>query len=583
MILTTTDEVARIAPQIEAMPIVVVDTETTGLDPFLADLLLFQIGNLETQYVIDMRSATVEPLRHVLESSKPKVLHNAKFDYKMIAANTGIRMENCVDTMLIEQVLENGRSPEGGYSLAAVYKRYFVKDLSKSQQESFVGHVGSFSDEQIEYARRDIIYPLEILYKQIPRIRRDRLEHTVKLECLAVTAIADVELNGVLIDQEKWRAIAKRAEDEAERVRLLLDEEFRSYLDRSGELLLFDVPKTLNYESDHQLKDALLSLGIAVESTGKDVIEGIDHPVAKLILEYRGYRKIVSTYGETFLDHVHPKTGRIHCDFRQIGAESGRLSSTKPNMQNIPAESEFRSCFVAPAGRKLITADYSGCELRILAELSKDPEFLRAFNSNEDLHSLVATMMFGVPVSKKENANLRQAAKAINFGLAYGMSPKGLAAQIGRPEEEARDLLNKYFDLFPAIRDYLENCARIAVSRGYSTTIGGRRRYYDIGNVDKDRSVRGSIERKGKNSPIQGTNADMIKLVLYDLRRIFRERNLDAKLVNTVHDEIVVECDEAIAGEIQQIVEETMRAAGRFYLKTVPVEVESKIADSWSK
>lgn len=583
MILTTTEEVAQIVPQVEAMPVVAVDTETTGLDPFLADLLLFQIGNLETQFVVDARSASLEPLRGVLEGNKPKAIHNAKFDYKMIAANTGIRLENCVDTMLIEQVLENGRNPEGGYGLAAVYKRYFGKDISKTAQESFIGHVGDFSDEQIEYARRDIVYPLEILNKQMPRVRRDRLEHTVKLECLAVVAIADVELNGVLIDQERWLAIAKRSEDEAERVRLLLDEAFASYLDRSGELLLFDVPRTLNYESDQQLKEALQSLGINIESTGKDVIEGIDHPVAKIILEYRGHRKIVSTYGETFLDHVHPKTGRIHCDFRQMGAESGRLSSTKPNLQNIPSDSEFRSCFVAPPGRKLITADYSGCELRILAELSKDPEFLRAFNNDEDLHSLVATMMFGVPVSKTENKDKRQSAKAINFGLAYGMSPKGLAVQIGCPEDEARDLLNRYFESFPAIRNYLESCARIAVSRGYSTTIGGRRRYFDISNVDKDRSARGSIERKGKNSPIQGTNADMIKLALYDLRRIFRDRDLDAKLVNTVHDEIVVECGEAVAAEVQEIVNEAMRQAGRHYLKTVPVEVESKVADSWSK
>lgn len=583
MLLTTTEQVAQVVPEIEAMPFVAVDTETTGLDPFRSEVLLFQIGNLKKQFLVDMRRASIEPLRGILESLKPKVLHNAKFDYKMLAAHANVRMENCVDTMLIEQVLENGRDPAGGFSLSGVYKRYFSKDISKEEQASFVNHTGEFSEEQLEYARRDVIYPLEILFKQMPRLKRDRLEHTAKLECLAVTAIADIELNGILIDQERWRSLAKRAEEEAERVRLLLDEAFRPYLERSGELVLFSTSKSLNYESDQQVKEALRSLGIPVESTGKDILEGIDHPVVRLLLEYRGYRKIVSTYGEGFLEHVHPKTGRIHCDFRQMGAESGRLSSTNPNMQNIPADSEFRSCFIAPPGRKLITADYSGCELRILAELSKDPEFLKAFNNNEDLHSLVASMMFGVPVNKHENAHLRQAAKAINFGLAYGMSPKGLASQLGCPEDEARELLKKYFDSFPAIREYLESCARAAISRGYSTTIGGRRRYFDLSNVDKDRSLRGAIERKGKNSPIQGTNADMIKLALYELRRRFRERNLDAMLVNTVHDEIVVECDANIAEEVQALVEETMRAAGRFYLKTVPVEVESKIGDSWSK
>ena len=231
----------------------------------------------------------------------------------------------------------------------------------------------------------------------------------------------------------------------------------------------------------------------------------------------------------------------------------------------------------------MITADYSGCELRILAELSQDPEFLRAFRNDIDLHSLVATMMFGKTVSKTENKELRQAAKAINFGLAYGMSPKGLAIQLGCPDNEAEELLEKYFQSFPSIRSFLEQSARLAISRGYSTTIGGRRRYFDVTDIDVDRRKRGAIERKGKNSPIQGTNADMIKLALFDLRRVLHERGIDAMLVNTVHDEIVVECEESIAEEVRDLVEETMRKAGEYYVKSVPIEVESSIADCWSK
>ncbi|MBM3216038.1 hypothetical protein FJZ36_14110 [Candidatus Poribacteria bacterium] len=583
MLLTTPEEVERIVPRVEAMPVIAVDTETTGLDPLSSDLLLFQIGNLQEQFVIDARKTSLEPLRRVLESDKPKVVHNAKFDYKMLSAQRRIDMENMVDTMLIEQVLQNGRKPEGGYGLAAVSKRYTGKDISKVEQESFIGHTGDFSEAQIEYARRDVIYPLEILHKQMPEVRRAKLEHTVKLECLAVNAIADIELAGFLIDSDRWRSIAQRAQQDAERVRSQLDEQFLPYFEQSGELLLFDVPRTMNYDSDQQLREALEALGVRIPSTGKEVIETIDHPVAKMILEYRGYQKIVSTYGETFLEHVHPKTNRIHCDFRQLGAESGRLSSTNPNLQNIPSDSEFRSCFIAPPGRKLITADYSGCELRILAHLSQDPAFLRAFRNSEDLHSFVATMMFGVPVNKEQNSHLRQSAKAINFGLAYGMSPKGLAIQLSCGEEDARELLNKYFDAFPSIRDFLEESARIAISRGFSVTIGGRRRYFDVAGVERDRQARGVVERKGKNSPIQGTNADMIKLALHQLRLLFRQKKLDAQLVNTVHDEIVVECAETIAHETQEFVEATMRAAGEYYVKTVPVDVESQIADSWSK
>ncbi len=419
--------------------------------------------------------------------------------------------------------------------------------------------------------------------RQFPRGRRADLDHTVKLECLAVTAIADIELNGIGLDLERWRLIAQDAEVHAGELRAKLDEEFREYRESTAELLLFDAPKSLNYDSDQQLKEALRYLGIEVESTGKDVLSQLEHPVGKLMLEYRQHQKIVSTYGESFLEHVHPKSGRIHCDFRQMGAESGRLSCTRPNLQNIPSGSEFRSCFTGGPGRKMITADYSGCELRILAHLSKDPEFMRAFRNDEDLHALVASMMFGETVSKDENPHLRQAAKAINFGLAYGMSPKGLAVQIGCGDEEAKELLDKYFESFPRISEFLEQSARVAVSRGYSTTIGGRRRYFDTTGIDRDRGKRGSIERRGKNSPIQGTNADMIKLALYYLRRVFAEKQLDAMLVNTVHDEIVVECDEDVAETVQGVVTETMEAAGRYYVEDVPIGTDCTTADSWSK
>ena len=585
MFIERDEDAARIAPELESMPILCVDTETTGLDPFTSELLLLQVGDLKQQYVIDARKCSLEPLRPVLESLKPKVLHNAKFDYKMLKSLAGIRMENVVDTMLIEQTILNGKKADGGYSLAAAYQRYFDKEISKEAQSSFINHTGDFSKEQIEYARLDVLYPLEMLYQQMPQVRRERLEHTVKLECLAVPAIADIELNGVAIDKERWLRISQQAQEEALRVRGDLDKQFEEYLSQNQQGQLFADPKavqTLNYDSDQQLKDALESLGIKVENTDKWTLTRLEHPVSDMILEYRQHQKVVSTYGETFLEYIHPKTGRIHCDFRQMGAESGRLSCTKPNLQNIPSDSEFRSCFIAGEARKMITADYSGCELRILAEMSQDPEFLRAFKNNEDLHSLVATMMFDKPVSKYENPELRQKAKAVNFGLAYGMSARGLANQIGCGDDEAEELLKKYFNAFPSIKSFLERSAAMAVSRGYSTTIGGRRRHFDVSNME-DRKKRGQVERQGKNSPIQGANADMIKLALYELRRGFHERRIDAQLVNTVHDEIVVECAEEIVEETQEMMERIMRAAGGYYVKSIPVDVESAVADCWSK
>ena len=226
MYLTSTADVEKIVPEIDAMPIIGVDTETTGLDPFESDLLLLQGGNLDKQYVIDARKCSLEPLRPILESQKVKVLHNAKFDYKMLRAQADIRMENVVDTMLIEQVLRNGRRAEGGNGLAAVVERYTRKKISKTEQESFINHTGDFTQDQLEYARRDVIYPIEVLYKQMPLVMKAGLEHTVKLECLAVTAIADIELNGVMIDQERWMKIAQHAQLEATKYHAKLEEKF---------------------------------------------------------------------------------------------------------------------------------------------------------------------------------------------------------------------------------------------------------------------------------------------------------------------------------------------------------------------
>jgi DNA polymerase I-like protein with 3'-5' exonuclease and polymerase domains len=576
--ITRTEDVGSILPELEKMDLVAVDTETTGLDPHQHKVILFQIGIPGKQFLIDTRKASLEPLKPFLESSKPKVLHNAKFDYKMLRGSFGIRLENMVDTMIIEQVLTSG-TQDRGFGLKDMATRYLGVEMDKSERNTFIGYTGEFTEAQLEYAARDIVNTYQILMKQIPKVVRQNLEHTVKLECLVVPAFGDMEFDGFLLDTEKWNALIKVSEVERDKAKEELDRIFKAT--RKSDNLFGWVD--INYDSDEQLKKALVDIGIHVEDTSRETLLGIKHEVRDWLLVYREHQKVLSTYGESFLKHIHSKTGRIHCDFRQLGAESGRVSCTNPNLQNIKAESEFRSAFVAPKGRKMITSDYSGCELRIIAELSQDPVFLKTFREGGDLHAIVASAMFNKPVSKNENPELRKQAKFINFGLAYGMGSQGLAALVGCSEKEAEKLLNQYFKTYPKIKKFLDNSAKKALKEGYSETVGGRKRYYDISQANNNPRERSAIERKAKNAPIQGTNADMTKLALVYIREEFKKRGLDAMLVNTVHDEIVVECAEEIAEEIAKLVHDCMVKAGTYYLTTVPVEVECGVADFWKK
>ncbi|MEK7395986.1 MAG: DNA polymerase [Candidatus Poribacteria bacterium] len=575
-VIDDNNELEKIIPDLESMPLMAIDTETTGLDPYKSKVLLFQIGDLEKQFIIDCRKVSIEPLRKILESDKPKVLQNAKFDYKMVKHSFKIDIENMVDTMLIEQVLMAGKAG-GHFGLDDLVEKYLDVRIDKSERVTFINHSGDFTERQLEYAQNDLIYTLRVLENQLNLLVKENLQETAKLECMAVNAFADIEYNGMLLDKDKWSEILQEEVIKRKEAGKLLDNIFKPL---SGDDLFGVV--NINYDSDEQLKDALNRIGIAVSDTSKATISHIDHKISQAIFDYREHQKVVSAYGKGFLEHIHSETGRIHPTFRQLGASSGRTSCADPNLQNIKVDSRFRGCFIAPPGRKLAIADYSGCELRIIAELSDDTVFLETFRTGGDLHSIVASSIFKKNVSKTENPELRQKAKTINFGLAYGMGSQGLAASLEISEKEAEELLENYFKSYPKVKKYLEESASMAIKQGYSATIGGRRRYYEIKDKNDQKEV-ASIVRQAKNAPIQGTNADMTKLALIWIRNKIKERNIDAKLINTVHDEIVIECAAGIADEAAEIMRDCMVKAGEYYLHKLPVEVEYAISDSWQK
>ncbi|MEM1026128.1 MAG: DNA polymerase [Myxococcota bacterium] len=565
-------------------PFLALDTETSGLDPHKDRVLLLQVGTATRQVLVDAAAVGPEAIRAIFDD-RLIVMHNASFDLKMLMATygdaAGLRSARVGDSQTCEQLLRNGRRSDvvmQGYSLKALAERYAGMELDKSIRQGFYGiqSLSELSSTELHYALRDVEATWKVFASQLPELERDGLTRVAGIEGAAAPAFAELELTGFPVDVDAWGSRLAEARGRSESTRRALDWEFREVADRD----LFG-GSTLNFDSDEEVLEALGRLGIRVQSTRRDALMATGHPAAAAVAAHREQQKIVSTYGESFIALAHEVTGRLHPRFKAIGAQTGRSACSEPNLQNIPSDSSFRSCFRAAEGRVLVTADYAGAELRILAEMSEDPVFSRAFMDGLDLHAAVASRLFGRRVDKESEPELRARAKAINFGLAYGMGAGGLAAQLGIPEREAEQLMQAHFRAFPRIRAFLEDAARQALRRGFGETMAGRKLWFT--DMRRDGRDEGTLTRIAKNMPIQGTNADITKIALARLVRAFAREGLKARLVNMVHDEIVVELPEAEGEAGAEILRKEMIAAGAALLRKTPVEVDVMTSPSWTK
>ncbi len=560
-----------------------VDTETNGLDPFDSKLLLVQVASLEKCYIIDAQKVPLEPLKRLLENpGSLKLLQNAKFDYEMLKQQAGIELDNIYDTMLAERLLTAGLGMKVG--LAELTKRYLDITMDKSVRKTFYGASSAnsyMSEQQLEYAARDVMTLFPIYNQQLVKLKAEQLLGVADLEFKCVAAVGDMELAGCKLDTVKWRQILSNVETKRDLTREELMKILPSGATRQASMFGND-EYTINLNSGQQIIAEFHKLGIELEDTSEATLNKHNHPAVKKLLEYRSHEKTLGSFGESLLALIHKRTGRIHPDFQQYGADTGRFSCSNPNVQQIPATSDFRACFIPAEGYKLVTSDYSQAELRILAELSQDEAFLTAFKSGGDLHILAASQMYNIPPEQVTKVQRGQA-KAINFGLAYGMGAQGLAVRIDKTVEESRDLINAYFKAFSGVQKWLDKAGKDSLRNLYSPTPLGRKRYYHRPDQDDPEYRRkvAEIERQGKNAPIQGANADMTKMALVFLRENLKR--FDARLVNTVHDEIVVEVREDQAEEVCKLVEHEMIRAAKEVLKEVPIVADAKVGDYWSK
>ncbi len=587
-VVRTEEELRRAVESLSTHQVIGLDTETTELDPYTSRLRLIQLATPAGVHIVDLDAFlngdglnhdALRPLKKLLEAARPiKVAHNAKFDAKFLKHNLGVDLGGLFDTLLASQIVGAGDIEER-HGLEIVASRYLNEVVDKSERLSNWNL--ELSESQLEYAARDAAILLPLREKLIERLRAESLIQCAQLEFECVMTVADIELAGFYMHKDRWleqlSLVEKRRAQLADELQEILAEE-------SSQGSLFGGPQRdeINLDSHQQLTQALERLGIPVpDSTRNWKLQPLaaEYPVIGTLLEYRTVQKALTSYGQNMIDLINPKTGRLHADFRQIGAPTGRFSCTNPNIQQVPHAIEYRRCFSGhPAGRKLIIADYSQIELRILAEFSGDEGFINAFNSGADLHRVTAAQVFNVAVDQVSKEQ-RDFAKRLNFGVVYGIGAQRFSIMTGSSQTEAENILRKYFSTYRQLDTYLNEAANRAVRERQARTGSGRlvRFRYD----DQDRQQISMTKRNGKNTPIQGTSADILKRALRLLKDELRDTN--AKIVNIIHDEIVVEADAAEAQTVAEKVERVMCAAGEEYLKTVPVKVETEIADEWVK
>ena len=598
-----------------------VDTETEGFDFTCKKLLMLQIGDKERQYVIDCRTISNEDrseLVKVLEDKNIiKILHNAKFDYKFIKRYIGAELNNIHDSYLCEKILHCGKT-DFGFGLAKLVMRYLGVELDKSVRNRFVSAASTpFTDDQIIYGANDVKYLIDIYHKQKELLEQQMLFNVASLENSAVVVFSEIEYHGLDINLEEWKKLATRNKMDSLELSKQLDTTLLSFPEFSNYKALkqYDLfleedqlkESTVNWDSPSQVLKIFQTLFPSIEDVNGKKLAPYrgKHPLISEYIKYKEKSKLASAFGDNFNSFISCD-GRVHTTFQQI-LDTGRVSSSEPNMQQIPATNEYRNCFTCPHGWVFVSSDYSSQELNVIAYGSQDPVFLSALRNNEDLHSVCAELVFdnvwrnasehdcAYSHSKqkcecKEHKKLRTQVKTINFGLAYGMGPKKLSETINSSMSEAKDLIDKYFKAFPKIKRFLENQGEFGKRYGYVTTFYPfyRKRWFDSWTPrmygDKDSFMElGSIERASKNTPIQGSSADMTKLALVYLYRRIKKHGYPVKIVMTVHDQIDTICPEYFAEEWKVYMTEEMERAAKKIIPNGLLKAETSITKVWSK
>lgn len=570
------------------------DTETTGLDPTREGVRM-RLASFAAPdgrcWVFDLWHTGLDFLFTVFPHLGLVVGMNIKFDAKFMLKETGIYdLGELDDIMLLGQLLAVGNIYQG-FSLVHLAKRYLGIDIGKELQTSDWSKP-ELTEAQIRYSARDALLPLAIRRKMLPMIRETRQVRVAQLEVECVPAVASMELNGLRLDPERWTK--KYWETHAEYIQAR-DELWELFADGADDQTgtLFAGVRTVNLNSPAQIMRAFERKGLPMplDKDGNPTTRSYKlkpheegHAEVKALLKYRKLSKAIKSYGLNWLPLINPLTGRVHANYRQMGAETGRFSCSKPNLQQIPKRNDYRNCFLAREGWVFVDADYAQFELRILAELCRDPNFVKAFDEGHDLHrysAWLAQKLKGVEVALEEVSDeLRGIYKNLNFGIVYGIGVQRFAENTGLTEEEADQIFQFYFQSYPGMKAWLDRQADTTVRTREARTMTGRLIKYNFDPENKE-EVSG-VKRNGKNYPLQGTNVDITKRAMKLVYDRIKGRD-DILMVHVVHDEIILECRPEVAQEAHDLLVEEMERAAREYLFRVPVKVDCKWTTVWAK
>ena len=563
------------------------DTETTdksavrckivgisfAVEPHKAWYIPFNIGDT---------SSYVDILRPVFENENiAKIGQNIKYDF-MVLKRMGIAVRGeLIDTMLLHYLIDS----ESRHNMDFLAERYLnyrpisIETLiGKGSKQLTMDVVGI--ERVAEYAAEDADITLrlkEVLYAEVEK--RGMLDLYKRIEEPMIEVLADMELEGVTVNREALNSYAV---------------ELRQLLERlENEVRELAQEPTLNINSSRQLGEVLFAkLRITDKpkmtktkqfSTEEEYLQTFAHdfPIVSKILEYRGVKKLLSTYVEALPELINPETGRIHTSYNQAVTATGRLSSTNPNLQNIPIRDDLgkpiRAAFIASdAEHTLVAADYSQIELRLMAHLSNDPALVDAFRSGEDIHSATAARLYHKSTDEVTSSE-RRSAKTANFGIIYGISAFGLAQRLDISNREAKELITNYFDTYPGVKRYMDDVVAKAANDGYVETMFARRRQLpDI--ASSNRTVRGLAERNAINAPIQGSAADIMKLAMAEIARRFKQEGIRSKMIMQVHDEVVIDTHLSELERVKHIVKEAMESVAEL---SIPLIAEVNSADNW--
>ena len=592
---------------------VAIDTETTSLTPAMAELVgislstekgngcYIPLGHRDpkgysesfdfsmSEKKADTPALRQIPLERALEMLRPmledpsvlKIGHNIKYDLQMFLAH-GIRVAPIDDTMLLSYVLDGSRHGHGMDELAKTFLDYNTipyKEVAGSGKSQVTFDLVPL-DKALTYAAEDADVTLQLHKLFKPRLPSEQMTTVYEtLERPLVPLIAEMEFTGIKVDPQ----ILKRMSNDFAKKIMALE---KSIHEAAGQ--------SFNIGSPKQLGDVLFgAMGLeggrktktGSYSTGADVLEELagQHPIIDSILEWRGLSKLKSTYADALPEAINPKTGRVHTSFSLAGTNTGRLSSSDPNLQNIPIRTEdgrkIREAFVPEDGYTLLSVDYSQVELRLAAELADIKQLKQAFHDGVDIHAATASQVFGVPMSEM-TPDIRRNAKAINFGIIYGISGFGLAKQLGISTQEAGDYIKQYLARFPELKKFMDDAKEYARQHGYVKTLYGRKCFVR-GINDKNPAMRSFAERQAINAPLQGTAADIMKRAMIALKPALAAEKLGARMLLQVHDELLFEVPVAEKDATEALVKRVMESAGCGL--GVPLVVEAGWGDNWAE